>query len=100
MAGGMADGTGAVGGGIRGAGRGAGEWRGQSVTVCAPTSLLAVIGWVGVAAEEFFGVVGVVDVGGCGAVGPGQPAGVGDFGLVVAVGDEIVVGWAGEEQFV
>ena len=48
--------------------------------------------------EEFFGVVGVVDFGWCGAVGPGQPAG--DGGLVVAVGDVFVVGGAGEEQLV
>ena len=34
------------------------------------------VGWVGVAVQEFFGVVGVVDVGWLGAVGPGQPAGV------------------------
>jgi hypothetical protein len=56
--------------------------------------------WVGVAVEEFFGVVGVVDLGWCGAVGPGQSAGVGDAGLVVTLGDECVVGAAGEEQAV
>ena len=59
-----------------------------------------VFGWVGVAVEEFFGVVGVVDVGGCGCVGPGQSAGLGGGGLVVAGGDQVVVGGAGEEQFV
>jgi hypothetical protein len=63
-------------------------------------------GWVGVAAEEFFGVVGVVDFGWFvprkrevpPAVGPGQAAGVGDGGLVVTVSGEAVVGRAGEEQ--
>ena len=56
------------------------------------------VGWVGVAAEKFFGVVGVVDFGWFVPVGPGQAAGVGDGGLVVAVGDQAVVGGAGEEQ--
>jgi hypothetical protein len=63
-------------------------------------SVHVVVGWVGVAVEEFFGVVGVVDVGWCGAVGPGQAAVVGEAGVVVAVGDAFVVGAAGEEQFV
>jgi len=56
------------------------------------------VGWVGVAVEEFFGVVGVVDVGWCGAVGPGQAPGVGDAGVAVAVGDAFAVGATGEEQ--
>jgi hypothetical protein len=43
-------------------------------------------------------VVGVVDVGWCGAVGPGQASGVGDGGLPVALADGGVVGWTGEEQ--
>jgi hypothetical protein len=43
-------------------------------------------------------VVGVVDFGWCGGVGPGEAAGVGDGGVVVAVGDALVVGAAGEEQ--
>ncbi len=34
----------------------------------------------GGAAEEFFGAVGVVDLGWVGAVGPGESAGVGDDG--------------------
>jgi hypothetical protein len=52
-----------------------------------------VIGWwVGVAVEEFFGVMGMVDLRWCGGVGPGQAAGVGDGGLAVAVGEEFVVG--------
>jgi hypothetical protein len=60
-----------------------------------------VIGWwVGVAVEEFFGVMGMVDLRWCGGVGPGQAAGVGDGGLAVAVGEEFVVGRAGEEEFV
>ena len=47
------------------------------------------------------GVVGVVDFGWCCAVGPGQAAGVGDGGLVVAVGDRrLSVGGTGEEQCV
>jgi hypothetical protein len=58
------------------------------------------VGWVGVAAQEFFGVMGVIDVGWCGAVGPREAAGVGDGGLAVAVGEEFVVGRAGEEEFV
>ena len=45
-------------------------------------------------------MVGVVDVGWLGAVGPGQPAGVGDLGAVVPAGEQAVVGAAGEEQFV
>jgi len=45
-------------------------------------------------------VVGVVDFGWFGSVGPGQAAGVGDGGLLVAVGGEAVVGGAGEEQCV
>ncbi len=71
---------------------------------------------------EFFGVVCVVDLGlGCPpqaggaptsgwgvprkrevprAAGPGQSTGVGDAGVVVAVGDEFVVGRAGEDQAV
>src|SRR3982074_1398465 len=63
-------------------------------------SLVLVVGWVGVAAEEFFGVVRVVDFGWLGAVGPGEAAGIGDDGLSVALGDEVVIGGAGEEQFV
>jgi hypothetical protein len=57
-----------------------------------------VVGWVGVAVQEFFGVVGVVDFGWLGAVGPGEAAGVGDGGVVVAVADRFVIGSAGEEQ--
>jgi hypothetical protein len=56
------------------------------------------VGWVGFAAEEFFGVVGVVDFGWSCAVGQGRAAGVGDGGLLVAVGDQAVIGGAGEEQ--
>ena len=63
-------------------------------------SLLVVVGRVGVAAQEFFGVMGVVDVGWLGAVGPGQAAGVGNGGFVVAVADELVIRRAGEEQAV
>lgn len=50
--------------------------------------------------EEFFAVVGVVDLSWCGAVGPAESAGVGDNRAVMAVGDEFVGGPAGEEQFV
>ncbi|MDT5236204.1 MAG: hypothetical protein QOF47_2191 [Mycobacterium sp.] len=45
-------------------------------------------------------MVGVVDFGWFGSVGPGQAAGVGDGGLLVAVGGEAVVGGAGEEHCV
>ena len=58
-----------------------------------------VVSWVGVA-EEFVGVVDVVDLGWSGAVGPGQPAVIGDGGGVAALGFGLVVGAAGEEQFV
>ena len=34
------------------------------------------------------------------AVGPGQAAGVGDGGVLVALGDQAVIGRAGEEQLV
>ncbi len=43
-------------------------------------------------------MVGVVDFGWLGAVGPRQAAGVGDGGFVVAVADPFVIGPAGEEQ--
>jgi hypothetical protein len=56
---------------------------------------LILVGWVGVAAEEFFGVVGVVDFGLLCPFGPGQAAGVGvdgaAGGLVRAVVDLRVV---------
>jgi hypothetical protein len=45
-------------------------------------------------------VVGVVDFGWSYAVGPGQAAGVGDGGLLVALDDQAVIGRAGEEQLV
>ena len=45
-------------------------------------------------------MVGVVDFGGSGAVGPGESAGVGDCGVPSAVGDLGVVGSAGEVQHV
>jgi hypothetical protein len=45
-------------------------------------------------------VVCMVDFVWFGAVGPGEAAGVGDDGLLVAVGGLFAVGVAGEEQFV
>jgi hypothetical protein len=57
-------------------------------------------GWVGVAVEEFFGVVGVVDLGWVGSVGPGESSGGGGVGAQVAVGGHGVVGAAGEIECV
>ncbi|OBK74860.1 hypothetical protein A5651_08145 [Mycobacterium sp. 1274761.0] len=51
-------------------------------------------------AQSFFGVVCVIDFGWAGAVGVGESAGVGDFGLEQSLGDEGVVGAAVEEQAV
>ncbi|OBI85042.1 hypothetical protein A9X00_28510 [Mycobacterium sp. 1245805.9] len=45
-------------------------------------------------------MMGVVDFGRAGAVGPGEASGVGDLGVVVAVAGAGVVGAAGEEEFV
>ena len=50
--------------------------------------------------EEFVGVVGEFDFGWSGAVGPGESAGVGDFGLQKALAQQGVVGSAAEEQAV
>ena len=50
--------------------------------------------------QEFFGVVGVVDLGWAVAVGPAESAVVGDDGVPVAAAGAAVVAAAGEEQFV
>jgi hypothetical protein len=63
-------------------------------------SLLVVVGWVGVAAQEFVGVVGVVAVGWFGAVGPAESAVWHDLGGELAAAGPAVVGSAGEEQLV
>jgi hypothetical protein len=56
------------------------------------------VGWIRVAAQEFFGVVGMVDLRRSNSIRPRQPAGVGDFGTPSLLRKQLVVGSAGEEQ--
>jgi hypothetical protein len=65
-----------------------------------PTGSLLVFGRVGVSAKEFVGMVGVVDFGRPGAVGPAQPPAVGDLGAQFATARQAVIRPAREEQLV
>jgi hypothetical protein len=55
---------------------------------------------VGITAKEFIGVVGVVDFGRPGAIGPSEPPAVGNYCAQLAVGCHGVVAAAAEVQFV